>query len=141
MSSEVMGANGYYRSSFGPGNFLFTYLIISSLTGPRYYSTPRSRVGTIRSGRSNYRGSTAYRSQVSRNSSYFSRQKSFHGSRYTNARPKSQPGEIGLSVPKPDEWRLQEQQDRGEKPLGKLSKQRLQGGIPGRRRGPGGHRI
>ena len=78
------GANGYYRSSFGPGNFLFTYLIFSSLTGPRYYSTPRDRVGTIRSNRSNYRGSTAYRSQVSRNSNYFSRQKSFHGSRYTN---------------------------------------------------------
>ena len=79
------GANGYYRNSFGPGNFLFTYLIISSLTGPRYYSTPRTRVGTIRSNQTNYRGSSGYRTQVSKNGSYFSRQKSFAGSRYDSA--------------------------------------------------------
>ena len=79
------GANGYYRSSFGPGNFLFTYLIISSLTGPRYYSTPRSRAGTIRTNRTNYRGSSGYRTQVSKNGSYFSKQKSFAGSRYASA--------------------------------------------------------
>ena len=79
------GANGYYRSSFGPGNFLFTYLIISSLAGPRYYSTPRSRVGTIRANRTNYRGSSGYRTQVSNNTRYFNEQKSFHGSRYDSA--------------------------------------------------------
>ena len=79
------GANGYYRSSLGPGNFLFTYLLISSLTGPRYYSTPRSRVDTIRADRTSYRGSSGYKNQVSRNTNYFSRQKSFHGSRYDNA--------------------------------------------------------
>ena len=35
------GANSYYNSGFGAGNFLFTYMIISSLS-PRgyYYSTP-----------------------------------------------------------------------------------------------------
>ena len=79
------GANGYYRSSFGGGNFLFTYLLVSSLTGPRYYNTPRSRVGTIAANRKSYRGSSGYRSQVSKNTSYFNRQKSFHGSRYNSA--------------------------------------------------------
>ena len=79
------GANGYYRSSFGGGNFLFTYLLISSLSGPRYYSTPRSRAGTIRANRTSYRGSSGYRSQVSKNSSFFSRQKSFNSSRYNSA--------------------------------------------------------
>ena len=79
------GANGYYRSSFGGGNFLFSYLLISSLTGPRYYQTSPARSGTIRSSRANYRGSPAYRSQVSKNTRYFNGQKSFAGSRYTSA--------------------------------------------------------
>ena len=79
------GANGYYRSSFGAGDFLFTYLIISSLTGPRYYSTPQSRAGTIRADRTSYRGSSGYKTQVSRNTSYFTRQKGFHGSAYDSA--------------------------------------------------------
>ena len=90
------GANGYYRgSAFGGGNFLFTYLLISSLTGPRYYSTTRARAGTIRTGRANHRGSSAYRSQVSRNSSYFSRQKSFAGSRYASASRNLSQGRVG----------------------------------------------
>ena len=76
------GANGYYRSSFGAGDFLFTYLILSSLSGPRYYSTPSSRVGTIRANRTRYRGSAGYGGQVRRNTNYFSKQKSFHGSSY-----------------------------------------------------------
>ncbi|MCH8207370.1 MAG: hypothetical protein IH956_10260 [Chloroflexi bacterium] len=79
------GANGYYRSSFGGGNFLFTYLLISSLTGPRYYQTSPGRASTMRTSRANYRGSSVYRSQVSKNTRYFNRQKSFHGSRYTSA--------------------------------------------------------
>ena len=80
------GANGYYRSQFGGGNFLFTYLLISALMpGPYYYRTPRANVGTIRTQRSNYRSTSAYRSRVSKNTSYFSRQKSFHGSRYNTA--------------------------------------------------------
>ena len=78
------GANGYYRSSFGGGDFLFTYLLLSSL-GPRGYYTTPARAGTLRSGRANYRGASAYRSQVSRNTRYFSKQKSFAGSRYTSA--------------------------------------------------------
>lgn len=81
------GANSYYNSSFGGGNFLFTYLLLSSFSrGPYFYSTPSSRIGTIRSDRTRYRNSSGYRTQVSRNSSYFSRQKSFAGSRFTNAR-------------------------------------------------------
>ena len=79
------GANGYYRRSFGGGDFLFTYLLISSLSGPRYYRTTPSRAGTIRRGRTNYRGSSAYRSQVSKNSSYFSRKGGFSGSSYDRA--------------------------------------------------------
>ena len=79
------GANGYYRSSFGGGDFLFTYLLLSSMRGPYYYRTPPGNAGGLRTQRGNYRGSPAYRSQVSKNTSYFSRQKSFHGSRYSSA--------------------------------------------------------
>ncbi len=79
------GANGYYRRGFGGGDLLFTYLIFSSLSGPRYYNTPRSRAGTIRANRTSYRGSSRYRSQVSRNSSYFSRRGGFSSSAYNNA--------------------------------------------------------
>ena len=80
------GANGYYYSNFGGGSFLFGYLVGSMFLGPRYYySTPPGTVGTIRNDRANYRSSPSYRSQVSRNSSYFSRQKTAAGSSYTNA--------------------------------------------------------
>lgn len=83
---EGHGANSYYRgSAFGGGNFLFTYLLISSLSGPRYYSTGSARAGTMRTSRGNYRGSSAYKTQVSKNTSYFNRQKSFAGSKYTSA--------------------------------------------------------
>ena len=80
------GANGYYRNSFGGGNFLFTYLLISSLS-PRgyYYQTPPGRTGTMNRNRTNYRNSSSYRSQVSKNTSYFNKQKSFAGSRYESA--------------------------------------------------------
>ena len=79
------GTNGYYHSSFGGGDFLFTYLLISSLSGPRYYYTTPARAGTMRTERTNYRGASAYRSQVSKNTKYFSKQKSFYGSRYDSA--------------------------------------------------------
>ena len=80
------GANGYYRSGFGAGNFLFTYMLISALS-PRgyYYSTPINRYNNINRNRSNYRSSSTYRSQVTKNSNYFSRQKSFAGSNYSQA--------------------------------------------------------
>ena len=45
-SHEMRGyhANGYYHSSWGAGNFLFTYLLLSSFAGPRYvYATPAGR--------------------------------------------------------------------------------------------------
>ena len=83
------GANGYYSSGFGPGSFLFTYLLISSI-GPRgyYYSTPRGYAGGgLNRSRSNYRNTNSYRSQVSRNSKYFNSQKnsSFTRSKYNSA--------------------------------------------------------
>ena len=80
-------ANGYYHSHFGAGEFLFAYLLISSI-GPRgyYYSTPVSRGPQMRNQRSTYRQSSAYGRQVQRNSNYNSRQSTFAGSRYQQAR-------------------------------------------------------
>ena len=80
------GANSYYHHGFGAGDFLFTYLIVSSLTGPRYvYYTPVNRYDTISNNRTQYRNSSKYQSQVSRNSNYFSKQKTFQGSQYDQA--------------------------------------------------------
>ena len=80
------GANGYYNNSFGAGNFLFTYMLLSSFSrGPYFYQTSPARASTIRSSRTSYRNSTSYRSQVSRNGSYFNKQKTFAGSRYSDA--------------------------------------------------------
>ena len=81
------GANSYYRHGFGTGDFLLTYLMISSLT-PRgyYYSTPSSYArSTVSRDRTRFRNSSVYRSQVSRNSKYFSTQKRFGGSKYSSA--------------------------------------------------------
>ena len=79
--------NGYYHSHFGAGDFLFTYLLISSLSGPRYYySTPTTRGAEMRSQRTSYRNSSAYSGQAQRNASYNSRQASFAGSRYQQSR-------------------------------------------------------
>ena len=81
------GANSYYRSHFGAGDFLFTYMLLSAFTpmGGYYYRTPINRYDTISRDRTNYRNSGSYRSQVSKNSSYFSKQKSFAGSSYDQA--------------------------------------------------------
>ncbi|MCH8745593.1 MAG: hypothetical protein IIB31_08100, partial [Chloroflexi bacterium] len=79
------GANGYYNSHFGAGNFLFTYLIISSLTGPRYYQTSPARGANMRQQRNAYRQSSRYSGQVAKNSRYTSKQRSFAGSRYQQA--------------------------------------------------------
>ena len=79
-------ANSYYHSHFGAGDFLFTYLIISSLTrGPYYYQTVPDRATDIRRDRSSYRGSSRYDSQLERNRQYTSRQQTFAGSRYQDA--------------------------------------------------------
>jgi hypothetical protein len=78
------GANGYYHNSFGGGGFLFGYMLASSFNRGSYY-TPVNRVGTLRNQRANYRNTPTYRSQVSQNSSYFNRQKTFAGSNYTSA--------------------------------------------------------
>ena len=80
------GTNGYYNNSFGAGNFLFTYLLLSSFSrGPYFYQTSPARASTIRSSRTNYRNTTSYRSQVSRNGSFFNKQKTFAGSRFNDA--------------------------------------------------------
>ncbi len=79
-------ANSYYHSTWGAGNFLFTYMLLSSFAGPRYvYVTPGARVSSIRTDRNAYRSSSSYNSQVSRNGSYFNRQKGFAGSSYDSA--------------------------------------------------------
>ena len=80
------GANGYYNSHFGAGDFLFTYLLISSFNrGPYFYHTPANYGPTIRQERANYRQSSRYGTQVARNSRYATRQQGFAGSRYQEA--------------------------------------------------------
>ena len=78
-------ANGYYRSHFGAGNFLFTYMIISSFNRPYYYQTPVGRGATMRQQRTTYRQSSRYGGQVSRNGRFSSQQQGFAGSRYRQA--------------------------------------------------------
>jgi len=77
--------NGYYNSNFGAGNFLFTYMIISSLNRPYYYQTPVGRGTTMRQQRTSYRQSSRHSSQVARNSRFSSQQRRFAGSRYQQA--------------------------------------------------------
>ncbi len=82
-------ANSYYHSYWGPGDFLFTYLLISAIAPPfggYYYSTPPFRGPEIRNQRTTYRNSSAYNSQVQRNASYNTKQASFAGSRYQQSR-------------------------------------------------------
>ena len=80
------GSNGYYHRSFGGGDFLFTYLILSSFSrGPYFYHTPVSRGGTLRTQRTSYRSSSSYSRQLSKNSTFQNNQKKFSGSAYQNA--------------------------------------------------------
>ncbi len=81
------GANRHYRSSFGGGNFLFTYLIFSSFSrgGFGYYS---SRGPQMRTDRASYRNSPGYAGrsgQVNRNSSYYNRQRASNPNAYNSA--------------------------------------------------------
>ncbi len=80
------GSNSYYHSHFGAGDFFFTYLLLSSfspgLYGGYYYRTPPASYDSINRSRSNYRGTSGYKSQVSRNTQYFNKQKTFAGSAY-----------------------------------------------------------
>ena len=80
-------ANSYYHSTWGPGSFLFTYLLVSSFAGPRYMHVTDSGYakGTLSSNRSYYRNAYAYQQQVSRNSTFFNKQKGFAGSSYDSA--------------------------------------------------------
>ncbi len=79
--------NGYYNSHFGAGDFLFTYLLLSSI-GPRgyYYNTPPARTSDMRRQRTSYRQSSAYTRQAQRNGSFHQRQAQFAGSRYQQSR-------------------------------------------------------
>ncbi len=80
-------ANSHYYSHFGAGDFLFAYLLLSSFNrGPYFYHTPIDRGPAIRQQRTTYRGSTGYRNQAARNSSYATRQQGFAGSRYQDSR-------------------------------------------------------
>ena len=80
-------ANSYYHSTWGPGSFLFTYLLVSSLAGPRYLHVTDSGYarGKLSSDRKYYRSSYSYEQQVSRNSTFFNKQKGFAGSTYDSA--------------------------------------------------------
>ena len=79
-------ANSYHNSHFGGGDFLFTYLLISSMNrGGYYYQTGPGRATTVRQDRASYRGSNRYDSQLDRNRQYTSRQQTFAGSRYQEA--------------------------------------------------------
>ena len=80
-------ANSYYHSTWGPGSFLFTYLLVSSFAGPRYMHVTDSGYarGTLSGNRSYYRKSYSYQQQVSRNSTFFNKQKGFAGSTYDSA--------------------------------------------------------
>ena len=78
-------ANGFYNQPFGAGNFLFTYLIISSLNRPYFYQTPVGRGTTMRQQRTSYRQSSKFSGQVSRNGRFASQQQRFAGSRYQQA--------------------------------------------------------
>ena len=74
------GTNSYYRSGFGGTDFLFTYMILSSFGRGGYgYNTSPGRYNTMSRNRTNYRSSSRYRSQVTKNSSYFTNNRS----RYT----------------------------------------------------------
>jgi len=88
-SYEMRGyhANSYYHSTWGAGDFLFTYMLLSAVTGPRYiYTTdPGYARNTMQRNRTQYRNSYSYNQQVTKNTSYFNRQKSFAGSRYDSA--------------------------------------------------------
>ena len=78
-------ANGHYRSRFGGGDLLFTYLILSSLNRP-FYQTPITRGTTMRQQRTAYRQSSKYSGQVGRNSRFNSQQQRFAGSRFQQSR-------------------------------------------------------
>ncbi len=79
-------ANSHHHSHFGAGDFLFTYLLISSLNrGPYFYQTLPDRGADVRRDRTSYRGSGRYDAQLNRNRQYTSRQQTFAGSRYQEA--------------------------------------------------------
>ena len=81
------GANGYYSRPFGGGSFLLGYMLATTLSPRGYYynTSPGYANTTLRSDRNGFRGTSRYRSQVSRNSRYFSTRGGFSQSRYNSA--------------------------------------------------------
>ena len=81
------GANSYYHHGFGAGNFLFTYMLISSISplGYYYYTPPLYARNNLTNHRNSYRSTSGYRSQVSRNTKYFTNQRTSYGSSYNSA--------------------------------------------------------
>ena len=82
------GANSYYHHPFGAGDFLFTYMMLGMATSPggRYYhETSRTGYDNLTRQRATFRGSDAFKGQVSRNTAFFGRQASFTGSGYAQA--------------------------------------------------------
>ena len=85
---EIVGhhANSYYHSGFGGGNFLFGYIIASSLGGNRYYyQTPPARATSMRYERGLYQGTNRHSTQLDSNRQYTHRQQTFSGSKYQQA--------------------------------------------------------
>ena len=85
---EIVGhhANSYYHSGFGGGDFLFGYIIGSSLGGSRYYyQTPPTRAVSMRYERGLYRGTNLHSTQLDSNRQYTHRQQTFSGSKYQQA--------------------------------------------------------
>ena len=83
------GGNSYYNRGFTGTDFLFTYLIISSLSGRGGYgyNTPRGNTSRMRRDRNSYRASSKYRNQVSKNTTFRNSNRSqFSGSRAGTAR-------------------------------------------------------
>ena len=80
------GANSYYHRPFGGGGFLLGYMVASSF-GPRgYYQTSNTFArGTLRQRRDGYRNTSRYKTQVSRNGSYFGKRGGYSASQYNNA--------------------------------------------------------
>ena len=85
---EIVGhhANSYYHSGFGGGDFLFGYIIGSSLVGSRYYyQTPPTQATSMRYERGLYRGTNRHSTQLDSNRQYIHRQQTFSGSKYQQA--------------------------------------------------------
>ena len=85
------GANSHHSSFAGSGNFLFTYMILSSLGRGGYgYRTAPARIPQMEKERDDYRGGPGYhgtggRGQVEKNTGYYNKQKGYNRTSYTKS--------------------------------------------------------